>query len=241
MPLSMLLPLIRIPVIILGFACRFNPLLVVVVAGLTTGLATGLPLPQLLALFGEKFMASRTLATFVLALPVIALLKYYGLQQRAQYCIGRFAAATSARILMFYFIAREASAALGLNALGGHAQTVRPLLAPMVVGAAENRYGRLPDAIRDTLKAHAAACDNIAVFFGEDIFIAFGAILLINAFLQENGYLGIEPLQIGLWSIPTALSALVIHLGRLLRLDAQVHRRIKQWQQQQSEEATCQH
>jgi hypothetical protein len=33
----------------------------------------------------------------------------------------------------------------------------------------------------------AAACDNIAVFFGEDIFIAFGAVLLIDAFLKENG------------------------------------------------------
>ncbi len=88
---------------------------------------------------------------------------------------------------MLYFVAREGTAALGLMSLGGHAQTVRPLLAPMAEGAAQNEYGELPQHIRDKIKAHAAACDNIAVFFGEDIFIAFGAVLLIDAFLKENG------------------------------------------------------
>ncbi len=74
---------------------------------------------------------------------------------------------------------------------------MRPLLAPMAEGAALNEYGELPQTIRDKIKAHAAACDNIAVFFGEDIFIAFGAVLLIDAFLKENGIEGIEPLHIG--------------------------------------------
>ena len=67
-----LLPLIGIPIVVIGFALRFNPLLVVVVAGLATGLL---------------------------------------------------------RILMLYFVAREATAGLGLMSLGGHVQTVRPLLA----------------------------------------------------------------------------------------------------------------
>ena len=34
---------------------------------------------------------------------------------------------------MSYFTIRESSAALGLN-IGGHAQTVRPLVAPMAEG-----------------------------------------------------------------------------------------------------------
>jgi uncharacterized membrane protein len=71
------------------------------------------------------------------------------------------------------------------------------------------------------------------VFFGEDIFIAFGAVLLINAFLQENGIQSVEPLHIGLWAIPTAIAALVIHFARLLRLDKQLHQEITHWQQQQ--------
>ncbi|TKI06980.1 DUF969 domain-containing protein [Martelella alba] len=230
---STLLPLIGIPVVVLGFALRFNPLLVVVIAGLTTGLATGMDLGMLLETFGEKFVSSRSLATFILILPVIGLLEYYGLKERAQMWIAHIASATSARILMLYFLVREGTAALGLNSLGGHAQTVRPLLAPMAEGAALNLYGELPRHIRDKIRAHAAACDNIAVFFGEDIFIAFGAVLLIDAFLRENGITNIEPLHIGLWALPTALSALVIHFFRLARLDAAIRRDVEAWRQSQ--------
>ncbi|RJT27062.1 DUF969 domain-containing protein [Buttiauxella izardii] len=228
-----LLPLIGIPVVVIGFALRFNPLIVVVIAGLTTGLAVGMDFGMLLETFGEKFFNSRSLATFILILPVIGLLEYYGLKERAQAWIAKIASATSARILMIYFIGREGTAALGLMSLGGHAQTVRPLLAPMAEGAALNKYGELPQHIRDKIKAHAAACDNIAVFFGEDIFIAFGAVLLIDAFLKENGIANIEPLHIGLWAIPTAIAALIIHMFRLTRLDASLHRDVMAWRAQQ--------
>lgn len=230
---STLLPLIGIPVVVIGFALRFNPLLVVVVAGLATGLLVGMDFSMLLETFGEKFVNSRSLATFILILPVIGLLEYYGLKERAQAWVAKIASATSARILMLYFVAREGTAALGLMSLGGHAQTVRPLLAPMAEGAALNEYGELPQTIRDKIKAHAAACDNIAVFFGEDIFIAFGAVLLIDAFLKENGIEGIEPLHIGLWAIPTAIAALIIHMTRLLRLDASIRRDVMAWKAEQ--------
>lgn len=227
---AILLPLIGIPIVVAGFALRFNPLLVVTVAGLATGLAVGMDFGMLLETFGEKFINSRSLATFLLILPIIGLLEHYGLKERAQAWISSIASATSARILMLYFLVREGTAALGLIYLGGQAQTVRPLLAPMAEGAAVNAYGaELPQHIRDKIKAHSAACDNIAVFFGEDIFIAFGAVLLMDAFLKENGITDIEPLHIGLWAIPTALSALTIHMFRLTRLDASIRRDIDAW------------
>lgn len=231
MDMNTLYPLIGIPIIVIGFALRFNPLLVVVIAGFATGLMTGMDLITLLETFGEKFISSRSLAAFLLILPVIGLLEYYGLKERAQAWVAKMAGVTSARILMLYFVVRESTAALGLMSLGGHAQTVRPLLAPMAEGAAVNRYGEdLPESIRDKIKAHAAACDNIAVFFGEDIFIAFGAVLLIDAFLKENGIMDVEPLHIGLWAIPTAIAALIIHMSRLLRLDASIHKDVMAWQ-----------
>ena len=58
------------------------------------------------------------------------------------------------------------TAALGLISLGGHAQMVRPLVAPMAEGAAENQFGPLPRKTRFRIRAHSAAADNIAVFFG---------------------------------------------------------------------------
>ena len=66
---------------------------------------------------------------------------------------------------MLYLLVRQFTCALGLTSLGGHAQTiVRPLLAPMAEGAALHRYGELPEHLREKIAAHAAACDNVALF-----------------------------------------------------------------------------
>lgn len=223
---STLLPLIGIPVVVIGFALRFNPLLVVVVAGLATGLLVGMDFGMLLETFGEKFVNSRSLATFILILPVIGLLEYYGLKERAQAWVAKIASATSARILMLYFVAREGTAALGLMSLGGHAQTVRPLLAPMAEGAAEKNHGEIPGAVRYRLRAMSAATDNVGLFFGEDIFVAFGAIIFMHNFMLESGGIQTEPLHIALWGIPTAICAFLIHGTRLWRLDSYLQREV---------------
>jgi uncharacterized membrane protein len=236
MELSSLLPLIGIPLVVAGFALKFNPLLVVTVAGLATGLAVGMDWPTLLATFGEKFLNSRQLSGTVLLLPVIGLLERYGLRERAQQWIAGIRSATAGRVLMVYFIVREISATLGLLSLGGHPQTVRPLLAPMAQGAARTLHGELPPELEQRIAAHAAACENIALFFGEDVFIAFGAVLLMTAFLKENGITNVEPVTIGLWAIPTAVSALIIHLLRLARLDASIARQIHAWQASRKDE-----
>lgn len=239
MTLTELLPLIGIPIVVAGFALKFNPLLVVTVAGLATGLSVGMDFGTLLETFGDKFISSRSLAVYVLILPIIGLLESFGLKERAQDWISSMASATSGRILMLYFVLRQGLGALGLTYIGGQAQTVRPLLAPMVEGAAAARHGPLPQPIRDKLRAHSAACDNIAVFFGEDIFIAFGAVLLMDAFLKDNGILNIEPLHLGLWSIPTALAALAIHMVRLVRLDASIQRDVDLWKKSTGNEVAA--
>ena len=88
----------------------------------------------------------------------------------------------------------------------------------MAEGAAEAKFGQLPDRERFLIRSHAAAADNIALFFGEDIFIAIASILLIKGFLEQNGIL-VEPLQLSVWAIPTAVAALLIHSTRLWWLD----------------------
>lgn len=100
---------------------------------------------------------------------------------------------------------------------------VRPLVAPMAEGAAELKHGELSRPTRDFIRAHAAASDNVGYFFGEDIFIAIGSILLIRGFLEQYGIL-IEPIALALWAIPTAVAALLIHGTRLLLLDRRLQR-----------------
>lgn len=232
--------LLGVGVVVLGFVARINPLLVIAGAAITTGLAAGMDPVTLIAALGKAFNDNRYVSIVWIVLPVIGLLEREGLQELARGLITRVKTATPGRLLLGYFVVRQALAAVGLTSVGGHAQTVRPLLAPMAEGAALNEYGELPQHIRDKIKAHAAACDNIAVFFGEDIFIAFGAVLLIDAFLKENGIPGIEPLHIGLWAIPTAIAALIIHMTRLLRLDASIRRDVMAWRAEQGTQEAAQ-
>ncbi len=218
-------PLIGVALVVAGFALRLNPALVVVGSGIATGLIAGKTPLQVLELLGEAFTKQRYLALFLLTLPVIGLLERHGLQEHAKAWIAKLRGATAGRALTAYLAGRQLLSALGLVDLGGHAQTVRPLMAPMAVGAAENLHGPLPAPLRDRLKAMTAATDNMGRFFGEDVFVAFGAVLLMQAFFAEQG-IALEPLQIALWGIPTALCAFAIHATRLLRLDARLAREV---------------
>ena len=104
------------------------------------------------------------LAPAACMLAAIGLLERAGLQERARMAIAGFKSATTGRLLWLYFVIRQISAALGLTSLGGHAQMVRPLVAPMAEAAAEARLGPLSDTLRFRIRAHAAAVDNIALF-----------------------------------------------------------------------------
>ena len=219
-------PLIGVLIIIAGFALRFNPMLVVIVTAIGTALAAGFPLDKVLAAIGTGFIKTRNLPLIILLpLAVIGLLERHGLRQHAQNWISSIKSATAGRLLIVYLAARQLTAAIGLTSLGGHPQMVRPLLAPMAEGATENRYGKLSGKVREKLRAMSAATDNVGLFFGEDIFVAFGAIVLMTTFLKEAG-IEVEPIHVALWGIPTAISAFAIHAFRLHRLDKQLAREI---------------
>ncbi|WP_046721562.1 DUF969 domain-containing protein [Heyndrickxia coagulans] len=217
--------LIGVALIIIGFALRFNPLVVVTVSGLVTGLIAGLPLKQLITQFGEAFTTNRYMSILIITLPVIGLLERSGLQEQAKHLVSKIKAATAGKILTFYLLIREIAAALGLNSLGGHPQTVRPLIAPMAEGAAEAKYGDVPEEDREEIRAQAAAADNIGLFFGEDIFVAVGAILLMKGFFDQNG-IKADPISMALWGLPTAIFVFIVHSIRLRLFDRKLDRKL---------------
>lgn len=219
-----MLPLIGILVVVIGFALRLNPLLVVVAAALASGLAAGLDVAAVVAALGKAFNNNRYVSVPWVVLPVIGLLERAGLKERAQQLIAGTARATTGRLLLSYLLLRQVTSAIGLTAIAGHAQTVRPLLAPMAEAAALRAEPDLDEKGREEVKALAAATDNVGMFFGEDIFLAVASILLIKGFLEANGII-VAPLQLSVWAIPTAIAAFLIHGGRLLWRDRRVARR----------------
>lgn len=205
--------LIGIAVMVGGFVLRLNPLLVVLAAAVSSGLAGGLDLLAVIAAFGKAFNDTRYVSVVWIVLPVIGLMERHGLQERARALIAGLKGATLPRLLTGYLLLRQATSALGLTSIAGHAQTVRPLIAPMAEAAAQPRNEQEAEEV----KAMAAATDNVGLFFGEDIFIAIGSILLMKGFLEQNGIV-LTPFELSVWAIPTAIAAFAIHAFRLWRM-----------------------
>ncbi|RVU22642.1 DUF969 domain-containing protein [Streptomyces antnestii] len=217
--------LLGVLVVILGFVTRRNPVLVVGVAGIVTGLLGRMNPLEVLAAFGRSFADSRSVTVFAIVLPVIGLLERYGLREQARTLIGRLGKLSAGRFLAVYLLIRQVTAAFGLNSIGGPAQTVRPLVAPMAEAAAERTTGGpLPDRLREKVRSFAASSDTVGLFFGEDCFIAIGSILLITGFVNSTYHQQLEPTQLALWAIPLAVCALVVHGARLLLLDRKLER-----------------
>ncbi len=218
-----MIKLIGLLIVAAGFALRFNTLLVVMAAGIVTGLAAGMSFNEVLGLFGKYFIENRYMTlTVVLMLPVVGLLERYGLRERAETIVRRVRAVTAGRVLIVYTAVRQVSIAFGVN-IGGHAAMVRPLVSPMAEGAAHARHGTLPEKTTEAIRAHAAAAENIGNFFGEDTVFAVGAVLLIQGTLRAQGYeVGLWSLS--LWGIPTALVAFCCLVWRARVLDRRIAR-----------------
>lgn len=220
--------LLGVALVVIGFALRFNPLLVVTVAGIVSAVLGGISPLHILDAFGSGFASSRSVTIAFVVLPVIGLLERYGLQQRAKQLVSQAAALTAGRLLLLYLAIRQTASAFGLTSIGGAAQMVRPVIYPMAEGAVMRAHGRTPAAVTETIKAHAAAADTVGWFFGEDCFVAIGSILLITSYVDTNYHLKLDPLHVAIWAIPTAIAAFLIHGFRLLRLDGRLAAMMKE-------------
>ncbi len=128
-----------------------------------------------------------------LALPVIGLLERAGLKERRASrspASGsrRRGACSSSTSRSARSPRRSAS-----TSLGGHAQMVRPLSRRWPKRRRRTEHGRAARRGRATTSARTPPRPTTsALFFGEDIFIAIGSILLIKSFLEQNG-IAVEP------------------------------------------------
>jgi len=109
---------------------------------------------------------------------------------------------------------RNAGAALGSPGEG----TPPPAAGP-------NPPVELPEKTVQAIRAAAAAGENTGNFFGEDVFIAVGAILLMKGFFDALK-IEVDVMAMALWGIPTALVASGVMVWRMRALDRVVARDI---------------
>ncbi|MEG3753395.1 DUF969 domain-containing protein [Psychromonas arctica] len=201
-------PLIGIGIITIGFMLRLNTLLVILIAGVVTGLISHLQIVEILSILGASFTKNRYMSLFILILPMIGLLEHYGLKERAEILISSMKNASVSKVTFAYLLLRKVTNAMGLS-LGGHPSMVRPLIAPMTEAAAVASNPAITEKQRLRVRAFAAVSENFGNFFSQLIFIGSGGLLLIKGVLDEAGY-AMELDDMYVWAIPTALSSLVI-------------------------------
>lgn len=235
------LRLIGVAVVVLGFALRLRVTVVVLAAGIASGLVArtldGEAAPGILATLGQAFADGRIITLFVLALPAIGLLERYGLQDEARRIIQRVRAATTGRLLIVYHLFRTGVVAFGIRLGSGHVTFSRPLVVPMALaadrlddqarGAAQGAFQAAIDEAEqvavDRVKAAAGASENYANFFGQNLFFGSSGVGLVVRNLADSGHV-ISALHVSLYTIPVAVTALVFATVQYVLLDRWLRR-----------------
>ena len=200
--------LIGVLVVIIGFLLKIDTLFTVILAGVVTGLVSGLSFNEILEILGTSFVANRAVSLFILTLPVIGILERNGLRQRAVYLIGRLKKLNSGGVATIYLVIRQIAGALAVR-MSGHPQFVRPLVNPMAQAAAESKYGEISEKDQDKIKAMSAASENYGNFFGQNLFSGASGILLIASALSDQGF-EVQGINVATYSIIMAVLAFIV-------------------------------
>ena len=207
-----ILKLIGVVIVIIGFAIKFDTIATVVIAGLATGLVAGMTPMEIFDTLGKSFISNRTATLFVLTLPVIGVCERYGLKEKAIDFIRSIKNATTGRVILIYQAIRT----------GGHPQFVRPVVVPMAEGAA-SKYGEVTPEVSDVIRGASAAAENYGNFYAQNCFMGASGTLLIVATLVEQGF-DVSAVQIATWSIPIAVTSVLVGIIRNLMLDKKIEK-----------------
>lgn len=242
-----LFKLAGIAIVIIGLTLRLRTTLVVVTAGIVTGILAGLPLfssesffrdlpfltkpgqEGIINMLGRAFADNRLMTLFIITLPAIGLAERYGLQEQAARLVRRMKAATVGRLLLVYQLFRVLMGILGIR-LSGHPAFVRPLVFPMSLGAAEaiasaKSVESLPSDEVERIKAANAASENYGNFYGQNLSPVLPGILLVYGVMKGLGY------EVGVWSlvlyaIPIASISVLLGALQFWLLDLRERRRL---------------
>lgn len=215
--------LIGIVIVVIGFIMKFDTLATVVVAGLVTGLISGMSIMDILNTLGTAFLTNRTATLFILTLPVVGLCERMGLRDKAVDLIKGLKGATTGRLLSIWQAVRTVASAFSLR-IGGHPQFIRPLINPMAQAAAIAQYGDIDEETEEDIKGMAAGTENYGNFFAQNCFMGSSGTLLIVATINEifksNGInQTVTANQIALWSVPIAVISVVVGVAYALWFD----------------------
>ena len=216
-----IIKLIGVVIIVLGFALKLDVLAVVLVAGIVTGLVSGLDFFHILEIIGTSFVNNRLMSIFLIMFPVIAIIERFGMKERAAYLIGKIKNASAGKVLSLWIVIRSLASAMNIR-IGGHVQFIRPLILPMTTAAAEASKGsRLTEKEDEKVKGLSAASENYGNFFAQNCFPAASGVVLIQSGLAVAGY-DVTLSSIASSSIFVMIISIILTMVQVFLFDRQV-------------------
>lgn len=213
--------LIGVAIIVLGFALKLDVLAVVLVAGIVTGIVSGLDFFYILEIIGTSFVNNRLMSIFLIMFPVIAIIERFGMKERAAYLIGKIKNASAGKVLSLWIVIRSLASAMNIR-IGGHVQFIRPLILPMTTAAAEASKGsRLTEKEDEKVKGLSAASENYGNFFAQNCFPAASGVVLIQSGLAVAGY-DVTLSSIASASISVMIISIILTMVQVFLFDRQV-------------------
>ena len=213
--------LIGVAIIVLGFALKLDVLAVVLVAGIVTGIVSGLDFFYILEIIGTSFVNNRLMSIFLIMFPVIAIIERFGMKERAAYLIGKIKNASAGKVLSLWIVIRSLASAMNIR-IGGHVQFIRPLILPMTAAAAEASKGcRLTEKEDEKVKGLSAASENYGNFFAQNCFPAASGVVLIQSGLAVAGY-DVTLSSIASASIFVMIISIILTMVQVFLFDRQV-------------------
>lgn len=213
--------LIGVAIIVLGFALKLDVLAVVLVAGIVTGIVSGLDFFYILEIIGTSFVNNRLMSIFLIMFPVIAIIERFGMKERAAYLIGKIKNASAGKVLSLWIVIRSLASAMNIR-IGGHVQFIRPLILPMTAAAAEASKGcRLTEKEDEKVKGLSAASENYGNFFAQNCFPAASGVVLIQSGLAVAGY-DVTLSSIASASISVMIISIILTMVQVFLFDRQV-------------------
>lgn len=200
--------LIGIIILIVGFALKWNSILIIFLAMISTAIAGGMAPVEFLETLGSSFVNNRAMMIFVAIMFVTGTLERNGLRESAAKLISKVQGATAGLVVSAYGVIRLIFAAFNVS-FGGVAGFVRPVVMPMAEGAIVAKHGEGKKEHVEELKGMSSGMENITWFFGQVLFVGGAGGILVQSTLADLGY-DVELVNLAGVQIPVAIFALVV-------------------------------
>lgn len=199
--------LIGILIVIVGFALKLEPMLIIVTAAFATALAGGVEIITLVETFGNSFVANRSMTIFILVMLVTGTMERNGLKEASSSLIGRIKGATAGMVIAAYGVIRGVFGAFNVG-IGGVAGFIRPVLIPMATGTVEAKGKKVNENHLEQIKGMSAGIENISWFFCQVLFVGGSGALLVQGTLANLGY-DVPLIRLAAVEIPVAVAGVV--------------------------------